>query len=124
GLLRLAYAGETIFDAARDLTWPIEQGETLHPVIQMALEETDEVTSETLIEEGSRAAGRSLKDLQVETETGMFVLAVERGRRWLYRPRPRFELLAGDRVISVGPEEGVAELDALARSVEPAVDAH
>ena len=40
GLLRLAYAGETIFDAARDMTWPVEQGEELHPVIQMALEET------------------------------------------------------------------------------------
>jgi uncharacterized protein with PhoU and TrkA domain len=124
GLLRLGYAGEMIFDAARDLTWPIEHGEELHPVIQMALEETDEVTSETLIEEGSRAAGRSLKELQVETETGMFVLAVQRGRRWIYRPRARFELLPGDRVISIGPEEGVAELDALAAAAQPAVDAH
>ena len=122
GLLRLGYAGEMIFDAARDLTWPIEHGEELHPVIQMALEETDEVTAETLIEEGSRADGRSLKELQVETETGMFVLAVQRGRRWIYRPRPRFEFLAGDRVISIGPEEGVAELDALAGSAEPAID--
>jgi uncharacterized protein with PhoU and TrkA domain len=119
GLLRLAYAGETIFDAARDLTWPIEAGEKLHPVIQMALEETDEVTSETLIEEGSRAAGRSLKELQVETETGMFVLAVQRGRRWIYRPRPRFEFQAGDRVIAIGPEEGVIELDALAAAGQP-----
>jgi uncharacterized protein with PhoU and TrkA domain len=119
GLLRLGSAGETIFDAARDLTWPIENGETLHPVIQMALEETDEVTSETLIEEGSRAAGRSLKELQVETETGMFVLAVQRGRRWIYRPRPRFEFEAGDRVIAIGPEEGVLELDALASAGQP-----
>jgi uncharacterized protein with PhoU and TrkA domain len=123
GLLRLAYAGESIFDAARDMTWPIEQGETLHPVIQMALEETDEVTSETLIEEGSRAAGRSLKDLQVETETGMFVLAVQRGRRWIYRPRPRFEFQAGDRVIAIGPEEGVVELESLAAAAAPVLGA-
>src|SRR2546422_1330941 len=113
GLLRLGYASESIFDAARDMTWLIEQGEELHPVIQMALEETEEVATETVIERGSRAQGRSLKQLQLETETGMFVLAVQRGRRWIYRPRPRFELEAGDRVISVGPEEGVAELEAL-----------
>jgi uncharacterized protein with PhoU and TrkA domain len=123
GLLRLAYAGERIFDAARDMTWLIEKGEELHPVIQMALEETEEVTAETIIEPGSRAEGRSLKQLQLETETGMFVLAVQRGRRWIYRPRPRFELEAGDRVISLGPGEGVAEIEALARGPATAVEA-
>ncbi|MGH2557025.1 MAG: potassium channel family protein [Actinomycetota bacterium] len=124
GLLRLAYASESIFDAARDMTWLIEQGEELHPVIRMALEETEEVTAETVIEPGSRAQGRSLKQLQLETETGMFVLAVQRGRRWIYRPRPRFELESGDRVISLGPEEGVAEIEALARAPAHAVDAN
>jgi uncharacterized protein with PhoU and TrkA domain len=116
GLLRLGYASETIFDAARDMTRLIERGEELHPVIQMALEETEEVATETIVERGSRAEGRSLKQLQLETETGMFVLAVQRGRRWVYRPRPRFELEAGDRVISIGPEEGVVELETLARA--------
>jgi uncharacterized protein with PhoU and TrkA domain len=120
GLLRLGYASESIFDAAREMTWQIEHGEELHPVIQMALEETEEVATETVVEQGSRAQGKSLKQLQLETETGMFVLAVQRGRRWVYRPRPRFELEAGDRVISIGPEEGIAELDALARGPAPA----
>jgi len=114
GLLRLGYASETIFDAARDMTWLVEQGEELHPVIAMALEETDEVANEVVVEPGSPAEGKSLKQLQLETETGMFVLAVQRGRRWVYRPRPRFELQVGDRVISIGPPEGAEELAALA----------
>ncbi|HYU59065.1 MAG TPA: TrkA C-terminal domain-containing protein [Actinomycetota bacterium] len=113
GLLRLAYAGETIFDAARDMTWLVEQGEELHPVVRMALEETEEVAVESVVEGGARAVGHSLKELSVETETGMFVLAVQRGRRWVYRPRPRFVLEAGDRVISIGPEDGIGELQAL-----------
>jgi len=116
GLLRLGHASEQIFDAARDMTWLVEHGGELHPVIQMALEESEEVATETVVEPGCRAEGRSLKDLQLETETGMLVLAVQRGRRWNYRPRPRFELQAGDRVISIGPEEGVTELDALCRA--------
>ena len=120
GLLRLGYASETIFDAARDMTWLVEQGEELHPVIAMALEETEEVAVETIVEPGSRAAGRSLKQLQLETETGMLVLAVQRGRRWIYRPRPRFELEPYDRVISIGPEEGATELEALCRGPAPA----
>jgi len=123
GLLRLAYASEQIFDAARDMTWSVEQGEELHPVIQLALEETEEVTAEALVEDGSRAVGRSLKELQVETETGMFVLAVQRGRRWIYRPRPRFEFESGDRLIAIGPEEGEAELEALTRAPAPLIGA-
>jgi uncharacterized protein with PhoU and TrkA domain len=122
GLLRLGYASELVFDAARDMTWLIEEGEELHPVIQMALEETEEVATESVVERGSRAVGHSLKQLQLETETGMFVLAVQRGRRWIYRPRPRFELEAGDRVISVGPEEGFAELEALTRAPAHAIE--
>jgi uncharacterized protein with PhoU and TrkA domain len=115
GLLRLGAASEAICDAARDMTWYVERGEELHPVVQMALAETEETAYETVVERGSRADGRSLRDLQIETETGMFVLAVQRGRRWIYRPRARFALEAGDRLIAVGPEEGGEELDALTR---------
>src|SRR5204862_6244313 len=36
GLRRLADASEQIFDAARDMTWRIENGEGRHGVIQIA----------------------------------------------------------------------------------------
>jgi len=114
GLLRLASASETICDAARDLTWYVEHGIPLHPVVQLALEETEETGAETIVERGSSADGASLKDLRIETETGMFVLAIQRGSRWIYRPRAGFVLREGDRLISVGPEEGEDELQALA----------
>jgi uncharacterized protein with PhoU and TrkA domain len=116
GLLRLAFASEVIFDAAREMTRPVESGEELHPVIVAAIEASEEVAAEALVEEGSRAEGATLKELSVETETGMFVLAVQRGRRWIYRPRPRFQFEAGDRVISLGPEEGISELEALTKA--------
>jgi uncharacterized protein with PhoU and TrkA domain len=113
GLLRLAAASEYICDAARDMTWYVEQGEPLHPVVQMALEETEETSADTTVQPASPAAGRSLKELRLETETGMFVLAIQRGARWIYRPRGTFVLLDGDRLISVGPEEGEEALWAL-----------
>lgn len=120
GLLRLASAGESIADAARDMTWYVEHGEELHPVVQMALEETDETSAETVVQPGSEADGRSLREIRVETETGMFVLAIQRGARWTYRPRGTYRLAAGDRLISVGPEEGEEELLRLCGG-EPAV---
>jgi uncharacterized protein with PhoU and TrkA domain len=113
GLFRLASASESICDAARDMTWYVEHGEPLHPVVQMALEETEETSVETVVQPGSPADGKSLKELQVETETGMFVLAIQRGSRWVYRPRGTSVLRGGDRLISIGPEEGEEELIAL-----------
>ena len=53
GLIRLASASESICDAARDMTWYVEQGEPLHPVVQMALEETEETSAETIVQPGS-----------------------------------------------------------------------
>jgi uncharacterized protein with PhoU and TrkA domain len=113
GLIRLGAASEAICDAARDMTWYVEQGEALHPVVQIALEETEETSAETIVQPGSPADGKSLRELRFETETGMFVLAIQRGTRWVYRPRGVFTLRAGDRLISVGPDEGEDELIAL-----------
>jgi uncharacterized protein with PhoU and TrkA domain len=113
GLIRLAHASEMIFDSAREMTRLVEQGEELHPVIAAALVESDEVGHETVVGPGSVADGKSIKELSVETETGMFILAVQRGRRWNYRPKPRFTLESGDRIIALGPPEGGEELDRL-----------
>jgi uncharacterized protein with PhoU and TrkA domain len=111
GLLRLGNASEMIFDAAREMTRLVEAGEELHPVIAAALVESDEVGYEGRVTAGSQADGKSIKELAVETETGMFVLAVQRGRRWTYRPKPTFVFRAGDRMIAIGPAEGAEELD-------------
>jgi uncharacterized protein with PhoU and TrkA domain len=113
GLIRLAHASEMIFDSAREMTRLVEAGEELHPVIAAAIVESDEVGYEGVVSPGSAADGKSIKDLSVETETGMFVLAVQRGRRWTYRPKPRFVFGAGDRVIALGPADGCDELDGL-----------
>ena len=113
GLIRLAHASEMIFDSAREMTRLVEQGEELHPVIAAALVESDEVGHETIVHTGSPAEGKSIRELAVETETGMFVLAVQRGRRWSYRPKPGFAFREGDRIIAIGPPEGGEELDAL-----------
>lgn len=113
GLIRLAHASEMIFDSAREMTRLVEKGEELHPVIAAALVESDEVGHESVVGEGAPAADRSIKDLSVETETGMFILAVQRGRRWTYRPKASFVFQPGDRVIAIGPPEGGEELDDL-----------
>jgi len=113
GLLHLAFANERIADAAQEMTRLIEHEDEPHPVIAEALAEADEiVVSETVYSSGE-AAGKSLRELALRTETGMEILAIQRGGRWIYRPRAAQKLLEGDRVIAVGPEDGAEDLATL-----------
>ncbi len=113
GLLHLAFASERIADAAQEMTKIVEGDEEPHPVIAQALAEADEIVAEAIVGEASDAAGRSLRDLSLRTETGMEVLAIQRGDRWTYRPRGAQVLAAGDRVIASGPEDGASLLHEL-----------
>lgn len=113
GLLHLAFASERIADAAQEMTRLVEREEEPHPVIVEALAEADEIVTECIVADGSTAAGRSLRALSLRTETGMDVLAVQRGDRWIYGPRGDLTFLAGDRVLAVGPEDGASALEDL-----------
>jgi uncharacterized protein with PhoU and TrkA domain len=113
GLLHLAFASERIADAAQEMTWLVERDEEPHPIIADALAEADEIVTECTVAEGSGAAGRSLRALSLRTETGMDVLAIQRGGRWIHRPRGAATLQTGDRVLAVGPEDGASALEDL-----------
>jgi uncharacterized protein with PhoU and TrkA domain len=106
GLLHLSQAAEDIGDAAQEMVWLIEQHEAIHPILSIALGETDEVVVRLPVGAGSRADGATLADLRLNIEPGFSVLAVRRGGRYFYRPRGGVELHAGDELIASGPEEG------------------
>src|SRR5438105_9788752 len=106
GLIHLGQAAEEIGDSAQQMVWLIEEGEELHPVLALALGDAEEVVVRVPVAAGSRADGRSLKELQLETETGFYLLAIRRGGRYLYRPRKGVVLHAGDELIATGPDEG------------------
>jgi uncharacterized protein with PhoU and TrkA domain len=106
GLLHLGEAAEEIGDAAQQMVWLVEEGEELHPIIALALGDAEEIVVRVPVAAGSQADGRSLKELQLETETGFYLLAIRRGGRYLYRPRRGVVLHAGDELIATGPDEG------------------
>lgn len=113
GLLQIGQSSERIADAAQEMTRVIEGEEEPHPVISAALQLADEVVTDAEVHAGAPAEGRTLKELSLETETGMHVLAIQRGGRWLYRPRGTRRLQDGDRILATGPEEGVERLRAI-----------
>ncbi|MCC7077682.1 MAG: potassium channel protein [Acidimicrobiia bacterium] len=114
GLIHIGEATERIADAVQAMVWLIERDEELHPVLAEAFAEADEVVAAFTVTADAPLANRSLGDLRVRTESGMDVLAIQRGNRWRYRPRKGFVLQAGDRVLAIGPEDGVELLAAFA----------
>jgi len=66
--------------------------------------------------EGAKVDGKALKVLQLETETGMFVLAVRRADKWIYRPGGKTVIKAGDLIIARGPRNGEKRLAELCSS--------
>ena len=106
GLLQLAQAAEDIGDQAQAMVWLIEQDEDVHPILGLALGDSDEVVVQVPVGADSEADGRTLAELQLNIEPGFTVLAIRRGGGYRYRPGGRVRLLAGDEVIASGPDEG------------------
>ncbi|MGK2950321.1 MAG: potassium channel family protein [Acidimicrobiales bacterium] len=106
GLLHLSQAAEDLGDAAQQMVWLIEAKEELHPILSIALGDSDEVVVRVPVAPGSEAEGSTLADLQLDIEPGFHVLAVQRGGRYVYRPRGHVRLQAGDEVLASGPDEG------------------
>ncbi len=106
GLLHLAAAAEDLGDQAQQMVWLVEKSSELHPVLHMALGETDDIVLRMPVGPGAPASGRALGDLELPIEPGFTVLAIERNGRYLYRPRRHVELRADDTVLASGPEEG------------------
>ncbi|HEU4866131.1 MAG TPA: TrkA C-terminal domain-containing protein [Actinomycetota bacterium] len=108
GLMHLAVASEGIGDAAQAMVWLIERDEELHPVIAEALGAAEDVVMRVTVMESSPADDKSLGELDLR---GMTPLAFSRRGRWIYRPRGRTMLQAGDWLILIGPQDTVEHLE-------------
>ena|SRR6056297_157598 len=106
GLLHLAQAAEDLGDQAQQMVWLIQRKEDVHPILGIALGDSDEVVVRMPVATGSEADGATLAELQIDIEPGFHVLAVRRGGSYLYRPRGLSRLAADDELIASGPDEG------------------
>jgi uncharacterized protein with PhoU and TrkA domain len=122
GLLHLASAAERIVDAAQSMCRVIEDEGPRHPIIAAALNEADEIVADAEVAPGSPVADRTLAELGLHTQTGMEVLAIQRGGRWVYRPKRSRTLAVGDRLLAIGPEEGAPRLRELCGDERPEGD--
>lgn len=109
GILQMAEAAKMISGAAGDAV-KLLSVKLKHPLLPRLLKESGEMIRKMVVGSGSAAIGSSMSKLHVASETGVRVVALRRGDRWLYSPK-NINLKKGDVVVGVGPEEGLKQLD-------------
>jgi uncharacterized protein with PhoU and TrkA domain len=113
GLIRLGVATEKIADAAAEMAEVVLRGIEPHPVLKLAIREAEETVTQACVSAGSSLINKTLKQVRVHEETGMWVLAIKRGEKSL-RPKTDTKIEVGDVLIASGYAEGVEDLQKLA----------
>lgn len=106
GLLHLAEAAEDIGDQARNIVSLVLEDEDVHPVLALALGDTDDVVVQVPVAPGSAADQATLGSLGLAVDPGYHVLAIRRAASYIYNPARTVRLWVGDEVLASGPEEG------------------
>ena len=105
GLIRLGVVTEEIADAAAKLGEIVLRRLKPHPILKLAVEEAEETVTSAQVSEDSVLNGRTIKEARIADETGMWILAIKRRKRWI-RPKPNTRIQAGDVLIASGYAEG------------------
>jgi len=117
-LLRMQMAIEDIANAAASIADVVLRGLGEHPVIQMSIQESDVVIERVVVTPESKMSNRTLGDMKLSSTCGMFVIAIKRGKQYIYGPGRTTMILEGDVLIANGSEDGVAMLKGFADGSE------
>jgi len=99
---------EDIANAAASIADVVLRGLGDHPVIRMSIQESDVVIDRVVVAPESKMKNRTLGEMKLSTNCGMFVIAIKRDRQYIYGPGKMNMILEGDVLIANGSEDGVA----------------
>ena len=105
-VLHLASAIEKIGEAASDIARVIQANLGIPAELRPDLRHADEIVGRVRVREGAACVGRSLRELLLPSETGMWLLAIRRGTSWVFDPQADTVLSEGDVLLFQGPKDG------------------
>ncbi|HSV42830.1 MAG TPA: TrkA C-terminal domain-containing protein, partial [Methanomassiliicoccales archaeon] len=114
GLLQVASAAEAMSNAAVNIVNLTQCQTDKRPFLKFVLKEAEEKIGRLVMSEGSDMLNRAIAEMSVESETGMRIIALKRGKRWIYDPEGDLNLKSGDIMIVRGTEDGIEMLKSYA----------
>ena len=114
GLLYMTSFAQAISDSAHSIVDVLLRDIEIPPIFKKIVRESDEIITRMTVTPSSPLAGRTLREMSLATVTGMVVLAIKHGDRWVYRPGKSVRLQSGDTIIAKGRRDGECRLYELA----------
>lgn len=114
-ILRMVTYISAVADAAMSIVDVVLRDIKPHPILQQSIRESDVGIFRVEILKRSILSGKSLRDVRLATETGMWVIAIKRDVRWIYGPEAGQKIKAGDYLFVKGPEDGMKKLRSIAK---------
>ncbi|MEM2142388.1 MAG: TrkA C-terminal domain-containing protein [Candidatus Thorarchaeota archaeon] len=113
-LTGVVFAAEEIADAAWEMAQVQLRGLPTHEVMRSVMQEADDIVARLQVRPGSRLVGKTLDELALDDEHGIYVQSVKRDGKWIHRPKGKMQLKTGDVLIVDGYRKGLDEVRAMA----------
>ena len=107
-VISIVAATDAISDAAADIAKVSREDIKLPEAIRTALPEAGEIPVRGVVATDSPYVDRTLMEIDLESRTGVRIIALRRGEEWLFSPGPDTTIRADDVAIMRGPGDGIA----------------
>ncbi|WP_456366047.1 potassium channel family protein [Thermococcus sp.] len=115
-ILQMGRSIDDITNAAADLAKMVIE-EKVHPLVTEVILESEETIGRVVVSPESVLVGKSLEELDLPTNTGVWVVAIRRGKRWIFDPDDDVKILPGDIIIGRGTRTALDYLKEIARGI-------
>ncbi|AIF70021.1 potassium channel protein [Palaeococcus pacificus DY20341] len=116
-ILQMAHSIDDISNAAADLAKMVLDGLELHPVIKEAILGSEEIIGKVIVSPDSILVGKTLEELDLASSTGVWIIAIRRGKRWIFAPEGDVKIFAHDVLIGRGTQTSMDYLKEIARGI-------
>ena len=96
-----------IAEAAKSVADVVVRGLAEHPVLALSIRDSDTTICLAKVAPDSILAGKTLGEMSLATNSGMFLLAIRREDDYIFGPGWNSRLESGDILIAKGPEDAV-----------------
>jgi uncharacterized protein with PhoU and TrkA domain len=110
GLLQVASAAENISNAAGDIIKLLDTKIENRPFLSSLLQKADEKIRIIHVPEKSPMSDKTILELNVEAETGVRIIAIKKGEKWIYNPSDNTSIKGSDMLIVRGVNDGYIRL--------------
>lgn len=104
-----------VASAARNMSELVLEGVELHPIVKEALQESEESIARETISARSIIKNKSLGDVRLRSKTGVNIIAIRRGEKWIFYPNKNTQIFENDILIGVGSSDSCKTLFKLAK---------